>query len=62
MNQLPWAVCSRAEGSTMHSVNVRGMNNEPFPETFPVSVSAFSFLSEQCDPFSSDHGKVQSRH
>lgn len=44
MNQLPWAVCSRAEGSTMHSVSAHGMNNEPFPETFPISVSAFSFL------------------
>lgn len=54
MSQLPWAICSMAEGSTMHSLNVCRMNNESFLETCPESVSAFSLC-----PLSGDHRKVQ---
>lgn len=43
MYQLPWAICSTAEGNTIRSVNVCGMNNESFLESFLASVSAFSF-------------------
>ena len=43
VNLLPWAICSMAEGSAIHQVEVCGMNNESFQETFPASVPTFSF-------------------